>query len=59
MTTTATKLKCCLCLKPETSDNPVVMRLVYVGGKGDELRAECENRTICWERWNRDNKLSH
>jgi hypothetical protein len=57
--TTATKLKCCLCLRPETPDNPIVKRLVYVGGKGDELRAECLKRVECWARWDKDNKLSH
>ena len=57
--TTATRLRCCLCLHEGTDREPVVMRTVYVGGKGDVLRAECTNRIECWLRIDKAHNLKY
>jgi hypothetical protein len=45
---------CCHCLHKATPDNPVTMQ----AAKSGELRALCQDRVKCWDRWDKAHNLS-
>jgi hypothetical protein len=50
-------MRCCLCLREGTLEHPVTIRTEHVGGKGDVQMAQCVDRKVCWERWNKAHQL--